>query len=423
MSISRATGPHPTPSPAPRREAGAGDELQAPPENRSLRDHRLQRPVLAAPLAPRAFGVDHPAKRLAPVPPLSPATFDYVERRQPAYLAVVPVEPVPLRGPRLLARGGGSSWGSVLEPLVRDTAMAPNKLPLGQLEWMIERLLATYTRHPLPQFILHWAPDEADRADAVAVVSVLVGHRAERLVQCVELAAAALDALEHRSLQLAAVSARALLEVAVVGHRDHGALLDIWRPVHGCAGDVRAATSGRGLLWDQLVAARHSTRVDEWRTAHGAPVALNIVTHLKKLAEAGLEHTSTYSWLCEATHPNVESQGVLWRTAPPDRHGRPRVAFEPSGSESPVRLAVVDAVLFSLKTIVPYCDDLWWIAAETSCAWNLASPDDAVELGLPMPTSRNELCCCGSGMKTKRCDHPGPPLPSEEWDEKSLRGG
>jgi hypothetical protein len=65
-------------------------------------------------------------------------------------------------------------------------------------------------RHPLPKYVILLDPDELSDLDEVAFASFIVGHRAERLVQCIELSAGALDNLEHGSLQLAAVAARAI---------------------------------------------------------------------------------------------------------------------------------------------------------------------------------------------------------------------
>jgi hypothetical protein len=80
-----------------------------------------------------------------------------------------------------------------------------------------------------------------------------------------------------------------------------------------------------------------------------------------------------------------------------------------------VKLAVVDAVRIAYKVIVPYCRDLWRVAAEVACASAFRRDEDTLSLGLPQPGGRNDPCCCGSGLKYKACNHPEPRLLSDEY--------
>jgi hypothetical protein len=325
-----------------------------------------------------------------------------------------------LRGPRLLKRTDGRPWSSALEPVIRDTATLPPEvdLGLGQLDWLITAALSELMRHPLPKYVIHLGPDELSNLDEVAFASFAIGHRAERLVQCVELSAGALDNLEHGSLQLAAVAARALFEIAATSWDVHSTLTAIWPNIHGrpdaIVAIVREADSD---LWQALWKARVGTRRSSLMEQNW-PAATNVMTRLGRFGAQDVAFAETvtqvYEWLCDATHPNVESQAVLWRRAGRDSHGRQRVEFDPVASQSPVKLAILDAVCISYKVIIQYCRDLWWIAAETACA-SSATRDVDPGLGIPRPRSDKDPCCCGSGITATACDHPEPELLSAEW--------
>ena len=300
-----------------------------------------------------------------------------------------------------------------LEPIIRDTVGLGRgaSLGLGELDWLVRCGLTELGRHALPEFIIALAPDDFQRLDPVSFVSFIVGHRAERLIQLTELGAGALDSLEHGSLHLSAIAARALFEIAATSYSVHRILEVDWRRVHGSIESVREiAVSSDSKLWMALWSARLGSRTTDSNS--GWPKSIHISDSLRGFGKGNEDFAETvsriYSQLCEVTHPNSESQAVLWRLASPDRKGRHRVRFEPSASHSPTKLAIVDAVRISYKVIVPYCRDLWWIAAETSCSCDLSRDQDSISLGLPIPTGRNDECCCGSGIKTKYCGHSEP---------------
>jgi hypothetical protein len=148
------------------------------------------------------------------------------------------------------------------------------------------------------------------------------------------------------------------------------------------------------------------------------PQATNVMTRLSRFGGRDAEFskivTYVYEWLCDATYPNIESQAVLWRPGGHDSHGRQLIEFDPAASQSPVKLAVLDAVRISIKVILQYCRDLWWIAAEAAYASSLARNAEP-GLGIPRPGSREDSCCCGSGIAAAACDHPEPRLLSAEW--------
>jgi hypothetical protein len=222
-------------------------------------------------------------------------------------------------------------------------------------------LLHEYVKHPLPRLVIHLGPENQDELDALAFASAIVAHRAERLVQSVELGAAALDNLEHGSVQLAAVAARTLFEIAATSFYVHSMLESVWEHANGSPEVVRqVVTNPQGKLWQSLWKARVGTRVETTAgTASGWPKAVHIndrLSYLKKGSEDFAKTVDgTYGLLCEAVHPNVEAQGTLWRRAPVGRDGRARVCFGPSASESPVKLAVIDAVQIASKIHIAFC--------------------------------------------------------------------
>jgi hypothetical protein len=325
-----------------------------------------------------------------------------------------------LRGLRLLRRTDGRPWSSVLEPVIRDTAALPPQedLGLGELDWLISVALSEIIRYPLPKYVIHLGPDEFPNLDEVAFASFVIGHRAERLVQCVELGAGALDNLEQGSLQLAAVAARALFEIAATSWDVHSTLTAVWSNIHGRPDAIVATVrEADGDLWQALWKARVGTR-RSFLMEQNWPPATNVMTRLGRFGAEDVAFAETvtqvYEWLCDATHPNVESQAVLWRRGGRDSHGRQLVEFDPAASESPVKLAVLDAVRISYKVILQYCRDLWWIAAETACAFSVTRDVDP-GLGIPRPGSGEKACCCGSGIAAATCNHPEPALLSAEW--------
>jgi hypothetical protein len=324
----------------------------------------------------------------------------------------------PLPGSDILRRSDGRSWAEVLEPVLRDTADLPAgaNLRLTELDWLVRKALEELVRQPFPRVFIHLRPTELASLDAESFGSFLVTHRAERLVQLTELSAGALHALEVRSLQLSAVAARALFEVATVSYDVHGAVLREWRKVRSAPEDIRAVVSNpESNLWRSLWSARMGSRVE----GDGQPKAVNIVTRLRKVPPGSDESSSSamliYERLCEATHPNSEANAALWRRIPGQSEGPLRLRFEPSGSQSPVKIAIVEAVLSSYVSVINFCRDLWWIAAEIACALDWHRTEDRAELGLPFKDRKPPLCCCNSGLPINECTHPEPLPLSAIW--------
>ena len=120
------------------------------------------------------------------------------------------------------------------------------------------------------------------------------------------ISAGALDNLEHGSLQLAAVAARALFEIAATSSDVHTAPISTWREVHGSADGVRnIVRRPDGDLWQALWKARVGTR--RGSLAEGWPAAINVQTRLTHLGRGDEDFSRTvkqvYGWLCEAYAP------------------------------------------------------------------------------------------------------------------------
>lgn len=306
----------------------------------------------------------------------------------------------------ILRRRDDYRWNHVLEPILEDTN--GGALPdLGLLEGGIRVLLSELERYRLPEYLVYVNPENRLEVGPLSFTSALVGHRAERLVQACELGANALNSLETGSLQVSAVSSRALLELAIVCWDIHQKLMDPWRTVHGKISRVRAETrASESITFRVLWETRMGTRF--YDPGEGWPQAMNIATRISRIGRLLPEVPHIYDLLCDATHPNMESHATLWRT---DRRligGLDALRFAPGQSNSPVRLAVVESIILSFRLIIPFARDLWWIAADITNCCDMTVNAQTRTLGLPGRTGRNQLCSCGAGELTRECSHPEP---------------
>lgn len=306
-----------------------------------------------------------------------------------------------------LDRADGRAWSAVLEPILRDThGVEKSGLRLHLIDSLISQLVDELKRHRLPEFVIYTAPDRRD-VTRLAFLSALVAHRAERLVQAAELAAAALAALVQGSLQPSAVSARALFELGVVCWDTHTKVLDSWRAVHGNRSRIRAeSSSGEATVYRLLWETRMGSRF--YGPEHGWPLAKSILTRLDRLAKEVPDARETYDMLCDTTHPNLEAQALLWRTDYITIGKDRAIRFAPGRSNSLVKLYIVESIRLSLMLIMPFTRDLWWIAADITNACDITASSKTEPLGLPTRTGRNDPCSCDSGETTRACTHPEP---------------
>jgi hypothetical protein len=329
-----------------------------------------------------------------------------------------------LRSVQVLRRTDGAAWQDVLEPVLRDTKGIGPTTPLGLDEFhrLIFLLLNELARYELPQFGIYIGPGDRLRVTPVGFASALVTHRAERLIQTAELAAGALAALEYGGLQLSAVASRALFELAVVCWDIHQQLLEPWRSVHGSIKRVRAEASSNesktfSILWTTRMASRTYDHDQGW------PKATSVLTRIERFNKSMTAAQEIYDMLCEATHPNIESHATLWRSdyTRVGEHGA--IRFAPGRSNSPIKMAIVDAIRVSLKVMIPFVRDLWWVASDITNSCEMTVNEQTRLLGLPGRTRRNDQCSCGSGLTTRECTHPEPQFrPEIELAEPSLSG-
>lgn len=287
-------------------------------------------------------------------------------------------------------------------------------MPLGLDEFsrLVSILLDELARYELPEFVVYTGPGDRLHVTPIAFASALAAHRAERLVQTAELAAGALEGLEAGALQLSAVASRALFELAVVCWDIHQRLLEPWRSVHGSIKRVRAeANSDESetfrILWTTRMGSRTYDHDEGW------PIATSVLTRIDRFNRKMTIAREIYDMLCEATHPNIESHATLWRTDYTSIGDHNAISFAPGKSNSTIKMAIVDAIRVSLKVMIPFVRDLWWVAADITNTCEMTGNERTRLLGLPARTRRNEQCSCGSGLTTRLCTHPEPEFQPE----------
>lgn len=320
---------------------------------------------------------------------------------------------------KTLRRTDGAIWQDVLSRIVRDTTSIEPDLPrVLEVGRLVSILLDDMARYPMPEFVIYRsgpvgqasaspAEDGPPKATPVSFASALVANRAERLVQSAELTAGALNALESGALQLSAVAARALFELAVLSNDIHPTLVNPWREVHGSISRVRAAANSDEfttfrLLWDTRMATRY---YDE---SQGFPYAENVFGKIKRLSKKMPDALHLYDMLCDATHPNVEANATHWRNEHVDLGENHAIRFAPGRSNSPIKLFILSAIRLSLLILISVARDLWWIAADIANTCDMTPNDRTRLLGLPARVGRGDPCSCGSGLQSRACAHPEP---------------
>lgn len=133
------------------------------------------------------------------------------------------------------------------------------------------------------------------------------------------------------------------------------------------------------------------------RAAEQMPLSRNVLTTIKKASRAwGDEDLAMriYELLSDAVHPSLEATGVYVETATSTREGLDiRLQASP---QNPQEIAWAISILITqwIRPTMFCLDQIRW-AGMRAC---LANPAGA-------KPNRNELCKCGSSLKSKQCKH------------------
>ena len=240
----------------------------------------------------------------------------------------------------------------------------------------------------------------------VVVASNLVIVRCERLGVAEQLVHSVLQGVEAGDLSVAASAARALVELAADTHADQFALEAEFETLRGTV-ELRAALTDRDSKFHEIVrrmryAGRHTFDT-------GAPVKRNALTSIDKLGD---RIRGVYDELSEVCHPNSESIAQYWRVGSRLPDSTFFVPFTPTGGgSSPAKISILNGPWLGCSVVIPFTRTMWWMATIVSAECNLERSAHVVRCGIPTARARNEPCICGSGVKTKACSHPKPPLP------------
>lgn len=248
--------------------------------------------------------------------------------------------------------------------------------------------------------LLHDAP-----TTPAVIVSNLVVARCEALAVAEQLVYGVLRAVTDEDVILACLAARALVETAAELYRRQD-MLEIAFDAANTAGVLREECSSRGsALARELLELRYGAR--DGTTRLGAPLRKNVLGAVDRI---GPEFRNVYDQLSEVCHPNSQQRATFWRQGHKENGGLV-VPFIPSGGESPVKVTLLNAVRLGAMTAYPFARTAWWMASIISLETGAWKSDRGSRFGFPAPKGRNDPCVCGSGIKSKRCDHPDPQLP------------
>jgi hypothetical protein len=240
-----------------------------------------------------------------------------------------------------------------------------------------------------------------DSALPEVTVSNLVMLRCERLGMAEQLVSAYLVAIEHGDLSVAALTARAMVEMAADTLADADAIRSGFETVTRDGLGRDALESRENALYRAVNAARYAGRMD---TDYGAPKKRNVLTALGK-PDTPLR--IVYDELSELCHPNAQAAAQYWRRAHRLADGTRFVPFTPArGGESPAKVSVLNGPWSVAWAVVPFARDAWRMASILTLELGLHRSPHAQRCGFPIPAERNAPCVCGSGKKGKVCDHP-----------------
>jgi hypothetical protein len=254
------------------------------------------------------------------------------------------------------------------------------------------------------------------------VHSMLVGTVVSKSWRASELATGLIWALNSWNLAVAATTARALVELAAAWNIESELFVDDWKKlrsteIHSIEDFCKIRTAvyqqSKQMVWGTRLPSILGTAPQVQRT--------NILTLIEKASKRieGLDLHASYDTLCDAVHPSWGSSECYWEELGISDEKQLRVllnkraigkmdaSLEPGakgGSLLPV--VIIHASTWALEQVVSdlrrfmvsVCNDLC-LSAEVHELANVKY------WGQVYPTERYELCGCGSGQKSKFCEH------------------
>lgn len=234
-----------------------------------------------------------------------------------------------------------------------------------------------------------------------------------------DLFACASDELIQRRLIPAAAATRALLEGVAAFVVEGNALMEEWLtfkqagpPSHDALANFRAR------FHNALAQPQFGTRTGDRTKAEDRLGRTNVLTLLTKFIERYANDDSlweSYDWLCDAVHPSFGSHFSYWVAY---GHGRGtstviwnmerELSFDPQPGadfENPVRNAVLRTLRTSVNQLVVQSARLRWFVFDLGLTSEASTATIDRYWGSTEPLGRNELCPCGSGLRSKRCVH------------------
>ena len=296
-------------------------------------------------------------------------------------------------------------WVRRAEEWCRDRAYwSPDAGHLPQLaaEWIAVLHAEVEACSAPSSFVALHSPDTPPMAIPLAIASNLAAAGAERLALAEQLVFGFVAAVHSESLSLAALSARAMLELAADTRLYQG------RIDRAMAALERESLRKESTAWPELLSAVRDLRYGGRLHPLDGALRTNALTAVDKLGGLIRE---VYDVLSEICHPNVEAGAQYWRLTDSYVMGLPVIAFSPTGGESPHKVDAFNGPRLVTMVIVPFARTMLRHSVVIAFGTDVGSEAQSNELGLPLHPGRNDPCPCRSGIKFKSCGHPDPPLP------------
>ena len=224
-----------------------------------------------------------------------------------------------------------------------------------------------------------------------------------------QLSSALIDAIDNRNITVAALSGRAILELAASAYRDADLVESRWQ---GLRFDQEAAINEladpSGVIRKSLNHFFFGTRsFVQWEDSDPRINSKrNVVTDIDRVDRklSKVPFRELYDGLSEAAHPNLESASQHWASTGFTRTGlrRERVSrIPPMQGEMPE--ALVTTLLVGLTISRNAWTDFAWVAVDAQLRHARHLPRKY--LTVRVPKALGALCPCGSHMPFIQCGH------------------